>query len=143
MRAYGYDDKDRSFGFVKINGEELTRHKGRGITVVTITKDCKAGEITNYDTHGSSSDADKLRDYLTNLPSETRLAVISEDSFHHQLGSAKSVLTQLGVDTSSTRGLRSSLCFFSVKGKPESTLQSEAARYKGPATLSVPLTCEK
>ena len=141
LRAWGYDDTDRKFNLVRINGNELTRLTRRGLMLVIITKDCKAGEITTYDTHGSTSAADKLRDYLTNLPNNTRLAGISHDSFMRSLESAKPILNQLGVDLSD-HGYRTSLCFYVVKGKPEEIVQSNAARFKGPTTLSTPLTCE-
>ena len=157
LRSYGMDDANFSYhsseSFIKINGKEVFKTNRRGFTLVTITNDCKIGEITRYDTWGDdgfvwikgNDDSSKLRDYLNALPDYTRLVGITYDSYEEFRNpfdlEARPVLTKMGIDASSKTN-RNSLCFFLTKGKPELTVQSFAPRWQGPATLRCPLSCK-
>ena len=152
LKSYGYDDVvDRlltqatfaSFkplpSVIKINGEKVIENNignQRGFRLARINDDCSVNETLRFDTYPYLTESDKLRDYVQNLPINTRIAGITNDEYAHALkDDAKDVLMDVGLDLSSA-SYRSSLCFVFITGKPEQTKQSQAARYNGPATLS-------
>ena len=137
LAAYGYDDKNRSLGFIKVNGQEMTSttSRKRGFTLARLGKDCKATKITTYDTYASNTATSDLRDYLQNLSNESRVIGITHDSYFRSLGAARPVLTELGISLEKS-SLRTSLGIALIKGRPKFTKQTLALRYQGPALLS-------
>ena len=141
MLSYGNDDLPLKPSFVKINGEQVNVRNRRGFTLVRINNDCSVNETSQYDTYRreTTSETDRIRDYLQNLPKNTRIAGTTYDEFTNGLlDDAKDALTDVGIDLS-TASFRSSLCFVFTTGKPQQTKQSQAARYNGPSMLSTSL----
>ena len=125
----------RKASFVKINGEQVNVRIRRGFTLVRINDDCSVNETSQYDTYMTTSESDRIRNYLQKLPKNTRIAGTTYDEFTNYLkDDAKDALTDVGIDLS-TASIRSSLCFVFTAGKPEQTKQSQAARYNGPSML--------
>ena len=136
-RATGYDDRPRVSGYVKINDKLITNHKGRGVTLVTLTRDCKPDQVTRYDTYGSSAHGTSLKNHLLSLPPNTRIVGITYDAFYRNLGPARSLLNRYGVDLTGM-AIRTSLAFALIKGQPQNTAQTTAARHRGPTILRMP-----
>ena len=123
-------------GFIKINGQQIVTNKGRGITIVKVTKQCGVAEIKHFDTHDSFEASANLRDYLVALPNNTRVVGIAYDEYIDHLRDGRSTLTDLGIDLTKS-GWRTALCFVLIKGRPQITKQKHAAGGKGPASLSI------
>ena len=125
----------RKASFVKINGEQVNVRNRRGFTLVRINDDCSVNETSQYDTYMTTSESDRIRNYLQKLPKNIRIAGTTYDEFTNYLkDDAKDALTDVGIDLS-TASIRSSLCFVFTTGKPQQTEQSQAARYNGPSML--------
>ena len=106
--------------------------------MVHINDDCSVNETSHFDTHrlDSVSESDNLRDYILNLPNNTRIAGVTYDEFFHNFqDNAKDALIDVGLDLG-TASYRSSICFVFVTGKPQQTKQNQAESGKGPIMLS-------
>ena len=139
--SYGGIDKQRQSGFVRINGKQVLQKKSgsRGFTLVRINSDCSVNNISTFDTHARfpHTGNDRIKEYLGNLPNNTRIAGITFDEFTLGLkNDAKSALNSVGLDLS-TASYRSSLCFTFITGKPQDTKQSQATAGNGPSMLSI------
>ena len=143
--SYGFDDilPDRPSSrqsFFKINGVKVIENSignGRGFRLARINNDCSVNETLQFDTHLLGTQSDEIRDYLPNLPRNTRIAGITNDEYSRGLkDDAKDLLINVGLDLSSA-SYRSSFCFVFITGKPEQTKQSQAARHNGPSRLLV------
>ena len=134
LLSYGGDDEPLASGFIKINGKQLTTNKGRGITLVKVTRECGVAEIKHFDTHRSFQEGVDMRDYLVSLPKNTRIAGIAYDEYINKLRDARSTLTDLGIDLTKS-GWRTGLCFTLIKGDPQLTRQKHSDGGKGPAAL--------
>ena len=141
LRAFGLDDQNRGNGYVTLNGQQVTLHRGRGVTLVTITPECDVSKITQYDTFGFTTATADMRDYLDALPTNTIVAGITDDSYIQHLADVEPLLAQLGIDVTEKDqfATRTSLGFIFTKGRPENTVQKTTARFKGPTRLCVNL----
>ena len=141
MTSYGYDDPNPKNYSSSI---AISRPKRRqssfqflnrpGILLKRINDDCNVTESSLF--RIGNGESDKLRDYLQNLPNNTRIAGITYDDFTLGLKKdAKDALINVGLDLS-TASYRSSLCFLFTTGKAKQTKQNQARRGEGPSRLS-------
>ena len=89
----------RKASFVKINGEQVNVRNRRGFTLVRINDDCSVNETSQYDTYMTTSESDRIRNYLQKLPKNTRIAGTTYDEFTNYLkDDAKDALTDVGIE---------------------------------------------
>ena len=118
-----------------IDGEVVKISKHRGFTFATIRDDCSLSDIKHFDTYASTTSSNNMKSFLLGLPDNTKVVGVTYDEFSKNLGPAKSVLTQLGVNAPGG-DWRASLSLAFIKGQPEKTKQSFTKDGQGPALLT-------
>ncbi|PFX33163.1 Neuropilin-2 [Stylophora pistillata] len=149
IKSEGYYDRGktpntRGIAYVKVNGEDYSRH-GRGHNVVVV--DGATGVVLSskvFDTNGKSNAGNDLRDYLNSIKGNKIVLVAVQEGGWRFSSSAVRALKRLGASGSVRGSYRSSFAFAGYAGTRQSTwvTQKENARYLGPSeiTLKIPLS---
>jgi len=122
-------------GNITVNGVIVWQGSGcngnspsaRGVfTLLVDPLACFVKESHNFDTHISSTNGERLRDYLNRLDRGSVIVAVTADEASNHIRTADSVLRQqFGVQVRDVR-YRGSFAFVAQKGYPDKTVLSKA-----------------